>query len=164
MNTLAVHFHEQAFARKNFSMKHNRDSGIIKHVGRALTGLTAGAAGRACVHTGGAGVVAQVALPAGLVLPLGAVGHAAALVQSPASRTATPTETAVSSHQSITQEKRVKVVFLLHRARQTAASVDTKARRKTRAIGLHQSGLMDSPPNNFFRLNGSFCLARRHQR
>lgn len=66
----------------------------------ALTVLTAGAAGRACVHTGGAGVVAQVTLAAGLVLPLGAVRHAAALVQSPASRTATPPKTVFSCTES----------------------------------------------------------------
>lgn len=64
----------------------------------ALTVLTAGAAGRACVHTGGAGVVAQVTLAAGLVLPLRAVRHAAALVQSPASRTATPPKNCVQLH------------------------------------------------------------------
>lgn len=54
-----------------------------------LTIFTAGAAGRSCIHTGGAGVVTQVTLATRLVLPLGAVRDAVALIQRPATRTDT---------------------------------------------------------------------------
>ena len=49
-----------------------------------LTSVTAGTVGSSCIHTGGTGVVTQVTLATRLVLALGTLHHAAALIQSPA--------------------------------------------------------------------------------
>lgn len=136
-----------------------------------LTIFTAGAACRPCIHTGGAGVVTQVTLAARLVLPLGAVCHAAAVIQSPASRTATKTQKLCSVAQNrrtsiINGEKKSELCFCWSRGETNCRirACGHKARRKTWAIGLHQSRLIDSPPNDFFQLNGSFCFSGCHQR